>query len=227
MYCYSNAQAAMRASSDAELERVKVREVAGIFELRDELDSVIDALLLAGFDRSDIDIMASAESVREKLGAIYVPAEDLADVSSVPRRAFIARRDDVTTATALIAGVLSYVGATAAALGVVASGGTLALAAAAAITSGAAAGGIGALFARSLGAKQAEEIEFHIMSGGVVLWVRVRSPDHEQKAEQILQRHGAQAVRTHEIEIPKRLQDIPLSSIRPDPWLGDERLGDV
>ena len=124
-----------------------------------------------------------------------------------------------------VAGILTYVGATAAALGVVASGGALALAAVAGAAGGVAAGGLGALIARSLGQKKAKELEGYMATGGLVVWVRVRSPDREEKAQQILREKGAEAVRVHEIELEKRLEDIPLSSLRPDPWLGNERLG--
>jgi hypothetical protein len=41
-----------------------------------------------------------------------------------------------------------------------------------------------------------------------------------------LRRHGAKAVRVHEIEIDKRTEDLPLAGLRPDPWLGNERLGE-
>ena len=61
--------------------------------------------------------------------------------------------------------------------------------------------------------------------GGIVIWVRVRSPEKEAEAQEILLRHGAQAVHIHEIELAKMPEDIPLASLRPDPWLGDERLG--
>jgi hypothetical protein len=60
---------------------------------------------------------------------------------------------------------------------------------------------------------------------GIVLWVRVRTPEQEAKAQEILQRNGGRAVRIHEIEIEKRAEDLPLSSLRPDPWLGSEPLG--
>ena len=59
---------------------------------------------------------------------------------------------------------------------------------------------------------------------GLILWVRVHSPEREELAQQILQEQGARAVRVHEIEIEKRPEDIPLSSLRPDPWLGPETL---
>jgi hypothetical protein len=209
-------------SSDV-IEQVKVREVAGVFHSRRALDAAVDDLLLNGFDRADIDLMADAEAVRQHLGRIYVDAKDLADVPEAPRTAFVSR-DEATAGVALVAGLLSYLGATAAALSVVASGGAVALAVAAAAAGGAAGGGVGALIARFLGPKQAGELEAQMIAGGLVLWVRVRSQEQEAKAQLILLRHGGDAVRVHEIEIDKRLEDLPLSGLRPDPWLGVETL---
>jgi hypothetical protein len=217
----------MGAPSDAVIDRVKVREVAGVFRSRDTLEAAVKALLLEGFDRGDIDLMASVEAIREKLGTAYVPAEELADVGSVPRRAFVASEDE-TLVMAGAAGILTYIGATTAALGVVASGGALALAAVAAAIAGGAGGGIGAfLMGRFLGKKRAEELEAQMAAGGLVLWIRVRSPEQEEKSQKVLRDHGAEAVRVHEIELEKRVTDIPLSGLRPDPWLGSEHLGQV
>lgn len=216
----------MTESHDKVIERVRVREAAGIFDARDALDAAVDALLLAGFDRSQIDLMASVEAVRDKLGDVYVAPEELPDVPGVPRRAYVAR-EDVAIPLAATAGILTYVGATAAALGVVASGGALALAVAAAIAGGAVGSGAGTLLARFIGREEAKELEEQMAAGGLILWVRVRSPEQEEKAQRILKDHGAEAVRVHEIEIEKRLEDIPLSSIRPDPWLSDETLGQL
>jgi hypothetical protein len=60
---------------------------------------------------------------------------------------------------------------------------------------------------------------------GLLIWVRVRSPGTEAEAQEILVRHGAKAVHIHEIELAKTPDDLPLHSLRPDPSLGDERLG--
>ena len=60
---------------------------------------------------------------------------------------------------------------------------------------------------------------------GLLIWVRVRSPEKEAEAQEILTRHGGQAVHVHEIELATRPEDLPLHSLRVDPWLGDERLG--
>ncbi len=58
---------------------------------------------------------------------------------------------------------------------------------------------------------------------GLLIWVRVRSPEKEAKAQEILMRHGGEAVHIHEIELTREPDDLPLPSLRPDPWLGDER----
>jgi len=124
------------AEGDDVLERLVVREVAAVFHGKEILEDAIQALLHAGFDRGDIDIMGDIETVRQRLGTLYVPSEEIADVPGTPRGAYIAR-DDIATATAGVAGMLFYLGAATAAMTVVASGGSLALVAAAAVAAGA------------------------------------------------------------------------------------------
>ncbi len=211
------------AEEDEVLERRVVREVASVFHREESLEDAIQALLHAGFDRGDIDIMGDYETVRRRLGALYVPSEEMADVPGTPRRAYIAR-DDIATATAGVAGMLFYVGAAAAAMTVVASGGSLALVAAAAAAAGVVGAGIGASAVHHLGKKQAEDLEIQLMSGGIVLWVRARDPEKEAQAQDILARVGGEAIRVHEIEIEKHLDDLPLANLKPDPWLGGEPL---
>lgn len=212
------------STSDAVIERVRVREAAGVFRSREALESAAEALRLAGFDRADIDVLADADAVRQKPRAPYIAAEDLADVPHAPRRAVMAR-EDVALAAAGIAGILIYVGATVAALAILSTGGDWVWATVVAVGI-AAAGGIGAsVVIRFLERQQAEQLEGNAIADGLILWVRVRSPDREERVQQILRERGAEAIRVHEIEIDKRLEDLPLSNLRPDPWLGGERLG--
>jgi hypothetical protein len=206
------------------IEQVRVREAGGVFRSREALEAAAEALRLAGFDRADIDILADADAVRRKLRAPYIAAEDLADVPHAPRRAFMAR-EDVALAVSGIAGILIYIGATVAALAILPTGGARAWATVVAVGI-AAAGGIGAsVVIRFLERQQAEQLDRNTIADGLILWVRVRSPDREERAQQILREWGGQAIRVHEIEIDKRLEDLPLSNLRPDPWLGGERLG--
>jgi hypothetical protein len=217
-------EAKSMSTSDAVIERVRVREAAGVFRSREALEAAAEALRLAGFDRADIDVLADADAVRQKLRAPYIAAEDLADVPPAPRRAFMAR-EDVALAVAGIAGILIYIGATVAALAILSTGGAWVWATVVALGI-AAAGGIGAsVVIRFLERQQAEKLEGNTIADGHILWVRVRSPDREERAQQILRERGGQAIRVHEIEIDKRLEDLPLSNLRPDPWLGGERLG--
>jgi len=208
-------------AEEDDLERRVIREVAAVFHREEILEDAVQALLHAGFDRSDIDIMGDIETVRRRLGTLYVPPEEIADVPGAPRRAYVTR-DDITTATASIAGMLFYLGAATAAITVVASGGSLALVAAAAAAAGTAGAGIGAAAIHHLGKKQAEDLELQLMAGGIVVWVRVQNREMEERAQEVLAKSGGESIRVHEIEIEKQLDDLPLSKFNPDPWLGNE-----
>jgi hypothetical protein len=86
-------------------------------------------------------------------------------------------------------------------------------------------GGTGAFIIHQiLGQERGDELETLMEAGGLVLWVRIHTPLQEKTAIEILRSHGGDAVRVHDIELEKRLDDIPLSSIKPDPLL-EEPLG--
>jgi hypothetical protein len=212
----------MDQSNDTVIERVRVREVAGIFRSRDALDATVDALLESGFDRADIAV-SSRHAARQKLG-IDIPPEEIAEVPVVPRRPFFGPAD-VTLVVGMGIGILIFAGAALGAFVVVAAGGSSAAAALAALVGGTIVGSVGAWIVRRLRREHVPEIDVPNMVGELVLFVRVRSSERETKAWEILAAHGAEALRVQEIEIDKRLQDVPLSSLRVDPWLGEERLG--
>jgi hypothetical protein len=211
----------MNERSDTVIERVRVREVAGVFASRDALDAAVETLLEAGFDRSDIDVMLGTD-----WAGPYVDAKELADVPWAPRQAYV-ERADVSAIEAMGIAILSFAAAAAATFAVLASGGSGARAGVWALGAAAVGAATGYLIVRSFRRKKEERIAQARMLGGLILWVRVRSPEREERAQAILSGHGAEAVRTHEIEIHKRAEDLPLSSLRPDPWLGDERLGQL
>jgi hypothetical protein len=86
--------------------------------------------------------------------------------------------------------------------------------------------GLGLIVAKYfLGEQKIKGLEPLMAARGLIMWVRVRSDEQEDQARELLISHGAHAVRVHEIEIAKTPDDLPLGSIRPDPWLGSERLG--
>ena len=212
----------MSAPSDAVIERAKVREAAGIFCARGELDAAANALLLSGFDRADIDLVAR-DATREKLG-IDIPPEEMPEVPGIPRRPLLGREDFVITA-AMATGILVFAGAAIGVGFVIASGGTATMAIIAAVAGSAIAGVIGHYVICLIRRERLPAFDTESARGEFALLVRVRSPEQETRAQEILRGHGAAAVRVHEIDIDKRLKNIPLSSLRVDPWLGDERLG--
>ena len=71
--------------NDDVIAQHKVREVAAVFQSQETLENAIEALLQAGFDRGDIDVMGDIETVRKRLGALYVPSDEIADVPGTPR----------------------------------------------------------------------------------------------------------------------------------------------
>jgi hypothetical protein len=215
----------MSSSSNTVIERTRVREVAGIFHSRPALDAAVDSLLLAGFDRADIDVIADPVKMRARLGGVEPPAEELADIPQVPREPII-RRDDVGNTKVLAVSTVAACAAMIAAFVVLYTGGSVVrVFLAAAVTAGAA-GGVSALvITHFFEGDQVKALEPLAEAHGLILWVRVHSPEQEDKAQEILLSHSAKAVRVHEIVRDKRPDDLPLSSLRPDPWLGDERLG--
>ena len=212
-------------ASDHVLDRRRVREVTGIFHARDALDATANELLLTGFDRADIDILDNLNEVPKRLGPVYVAPEELADVKQAPRRPFIGA-EDVTALNVVVAGIVGAVGALATAYFIVDSGGRAAEAVASAAIVGIIAAGAGFLLAaRLVPNDEIEGLDALMARRGLILWVRVHSPEQEDRAQDILRAHGGRAVRVHEIELEKRLDDLPLGTVRPDPWLGSEPLG--
>jgi hypothetical protein len=213
------------ANPDVVLDRARVREVTGVFHARERLNEAVEDLLLAGFDRADIDVMASLDAVRQRLGPIVVASEELADVPNVPRRPFIAP-EDVTLISSMTAAIFAFVGGAAAALIVVMSRGSVASSALAALLGAAVAGGAAMwLLARIFRRPEEEALDKTMQARGIALWVRVHSNENEDNALRVLRRHGARALRVHEIDLAKSVDEIPLASLNPDPWLGNERLG--
>lgn len=206
------------------IEKVKVREVTGVFPSREAIISAVDDLLLAGFERADIDVVADGPQSNKGIDASAIPAVDLADVPDAPRQEFVAP-EDTAAIYALCVAVTGCFGATIGALVGIASRGTTAFIVYCAVGGAILGCGLGVAIARLMGWRWIRAPNKLGSSDGLVLWVRVRGPDHEQKALRILNLRGAEAVRVHEIERSKRVDDLPLSALRPDPWLSNERLG--
>jgi hypothetical protein len=215
----------MHGSSDDILDRMRTREVTGVFHSRKALVAAARNLLVAGVDRADIDISAPLDELQRRIDYKSIPAADLADMPTTARLPFVDEDDSLTTE--VIAGsAAGSVAALAMAFYLVnqrmGSVGVVILS----LLCGAIVGGIVLTrVRRRLQRERTMGLDKLSEANGLLIWVRARSPEKEAQAWEILVRHGGQAVHVHEIELPKRLEDLPLHSLRPDPWLGDERLG--
>src|SRR5437764_10435102 len=134
-----------------------VREAVSVFQDAASLQCAADELLLNGFDRSFLSLMATGAAVERELGPRYRRVEEMADNPNAPHVAFVGV-DSPVTGQGAAASALAYVGACAAAGIVVASGGAMALAIAAALAAGVSGGAVGAGLARFLGSSHAHRL---------------------------------------------------------------------
>ena len=215
----------MHASSDDILERVRSREVTGVFHSRKALIDAADDLLVAGFDRADIDVSAPLDELQRRLNYQSIPPADLADIPTAARQPLI-DQGDVLTTDAVVGSLAGCIGAVAMAYFLIIRGMAPLSVGIVSVLTGLVVGGVAVLVVRRrLQRERVRGLEKLAEAHGLLIWVRVQSPEKEAEAQEILARHGAEAVHVHEIELVKTPEDLPLHSLRVDPWLGDEPLG--
>jgi hypothetical protein len=202
---------------------VTIREAVGVFHNWQNLQAAVDELLDHGFDRADLSVLASEKAVNEKLGHVYERVRELEDDPKTPRVAYVSK-DDVTEARAFAISALGYVGAVAAVGAIVASGGTLAAIIGGALAAGGVGAGLGTILAHAIGRDQARNVERQIERGGVLLWVRTPDASHEQRAVEILKKHGGDDVHLHSIVTTTEPEDDPLVGVEPDPFLPNAKV---
>ena len=177
-------------------ELQQVREAVAAFTKAEDLEAAIDDLLSSGFARAELSLLASTDAVRKTLAHSFLSTRDLEDDPDVPVTAYVAR-ESVGDAEGAVIGGLMYVGAFLGLGPVVASGGTIGAAILAAVIGGGGGTALGALFARFIGQSHAEYLDGQLERGGILLWVRTRDTEHEEKAREILARHSGQDVHIH------------------------------
>lgn len=181
------------------VEQNTTREAVGVFHDPEDMQAAIDELLTTGFERSDINLIAGEEAVREKLGHMYTQIKETEDDPNVPRIAYAGAETRGGAEGGLIGG-LFYVGAVAAAGAILATGGTAGFAVAAAAAGGLGGTAVGALLASVLEAHHAPNIEKQLDRGGLVVWVKTSDTEHEARALEILRRHNAEDVHVHNLK---------------------------
>ncbi len=66
------------------------REAVGVLQDEPSLRAAVDELLMSGFDRFDINVLAGRRSVECKFGAMYDDVADLEDDPEAPVTAYVA-----------------------------------------------------------------------------------------------------------------------------------------
>jgi hypothetical protein len=191
----------LQQSMTPETEAKTVREAVGVFANADTLQEAIDELMSFGFDRADLSMLAAETTVDEKLGHKYQKIAELEDDPIVPRCCYVST-ESIGGAEGGLIGGLMYIGATAAAGGVVATGGTLALVIAAAALGGGVGGLFGAIMGKWVGDHQAHYLQEQLDHGGLLLWVRTWDAGDEKRAVELLYRHSGRDVHVHTLPVP-------------------------
>lgn len=176
-----------------------LREAVGLFHDATALRSAADALMLNGFDRADLSILASESAITGKLDPAYRTA-DLEDQPQVPTVAYFAG-DSLTELKAAVIGGPFFIGAVSASGALIANGATFTGVLAAAIVAGGLAAAVGALAVRWLTRHHDSYLASQLRRGGLLLWVRTIDRPHEERACSILKEAGADDVHVHDVPV--------------------------
>ncbi|HVT30542.1 MAG TPA: hypothetical protein VHE81_21210 [Lacipirellulaceae bacterium] len=172
-----------------------LREAVGVFANANDLQATIDELLSSGFHRADLSLLAGEDAMNERLGG-FVDARALEDDPAIPRSVYVSP-EAIGDAQGGIVGALAYAGATVAAGAVVLSGGTIPVALVTATLAGGAGSVAGAVLGKWLGEHHAYYLQTQIDHGGLLLWVRTRDVEAEERALHILRKHSARDAHVH------------------------------
>lgn len=180
-------------------EQTAIREAVAVFGSREALENAIEDLLSNGFDRAQLSLLASRESVEETLGHAVGDVHALADDPEAPRSEPL-ERPDVGNVMGVAVGPPAAFAALAAAGATALTGGAFAGVAVAALAAGGGVGALGALLAKSYNDEVVDDFQEQLAHGGILLWASLRDAEQEQTAREILARHAKEKVRVHEIE---------------------------
>lgn len=168
----------------------ETREVVGLFNTLDSLQSAIDELLTSGFDRSDITLLAEDHVVREKFGGkSSVEIED----SSAPRTPYI-ESESLNEGKASLIGLFFYVGAIFGASVLWAANRGFAESIFGGVFTGVLAALAGVAIIKSIGKRQSKWVQDQLTRGGLLLWARAWDETRERAAIDIMERNGGHDV---------------------------------
>ena len=173
-----------------------VPEAVGVFDDVDALYAAIDELQMHGFNRSEISMLADERAVEEKLGPAFWRAEQLEDEPDAPRRPYFSEESIGAAEGVLIGGPL-YVAAVVTAGALVTPAGSMLTAIAGVALAGGAGAAVGGFLAWLVGKGHAEYLQNQINHGGLLVWVRTRDKEEQERAVEIMKRHSGRDVHVH------------------------------
>ena len=187
----------MESNETAALEQHReFTEVVGLFDSLDKLQSAIDDLMTHGFDRSEISLLNEDAKAREKVGSKR--SVEIEDSDEAPRISYI-ETESLNEGKAALTGLLFYVGAIAGAIAVWTIYGSFAEAIFAGIGAGTAASLIGVGIGAFIRHRQRNWVRAQLARGGLLLWARTRTEQHERAAVDAMQHNGGHDVHVHRV----------------------------
>jgi len=153
-----------------------IREAVALFSSREALQSAIDALIGAGFKRSDLSILSSHESIE----ASEKPENRLGDLRNA------------------LGSDLRYLGPLAAAGFIMLAAGPMAAVLAAVIAAGIGGMAVKELLDETTSAPHTEDFARALEAGAVIIWVRPANEEGESRAISILEEQGGSNVHMNE-----------------------------
>jgi hypothetical protein len=173
-------------------------EAVGVFQSYDAFQAAIYDLMIAGFSRYDISVVASQEVLEEKFGKRYWTSPELADNPEAPRSYFVSEEAVGELEGAIVGGfffIASYVAL--AAMLALSPLSALGASVAAVAVGGVPAATLGGWLARRVGKHHSEYYATQIRHGGILLWVSLSSPERERLAVEIMKGHSGRDVHVH------------------------------
>ena len=152
-----------------------IREAVASFPDREHFRRAVSGLLAGGFERADLSVLASHDSV--------AVADDVGTPKEVLRAGLSEEIKYIAPLT--VAGII------------VLSGGPIAAAVAAVVAAGLGGAALKELFDDYTAPHHSEDFEAALRAGAALLWVRCADPDSELAATRILEEAGGLHVHVH------------------------------
>jgi hypothetical protein len=175
-----------------------IREAIGAFDNPSALEKAVGELSSAGFDRSQMSLLARDGFFDGELPPEFGHEAQAADDPGM-RRGPVVSDSDLRQGRTLATSLAGVVAAFAASGITILTGGAALAAIAAAAAAGGGAAAVAEVVGQRAGKSTSDFMKEQIERGGILLWVTVRDARQERDALQILRRHTAADVHAHDI----------------------------